>query len=203
VPGEGTRIVEECLTSLGGLDVLICNAGYGIYQPVAETTPEAMSRIWQVNYQSGYESVHAALPRFLEKGRGHIILTSSIIGKKGLAYAGAYCATKFAQVGLGEALWGELKGTGVGLSVICPGYTATEFHGVASGDGQRPVSRPFQGQHPRVAAAAMVRAVKRRKRETILTLPGKALILLNRLSPTLAAHVMALVGRREYAPKGP
>ena len=107
-PGEGGKLVQKCLREMADLGVLICNAGYGIQAPVTETTPEMMSRIWQVNYQSAYESIYEALPYLLQKRQGHIILTSSILGKKGTPFSAAYAATKFAQVGLGESLWGEL-----------------------------------------------------------------------------------------------
>ena len=142
VPGQGATIVEECLEELGGLDLLICNAGYGIYGPLQEVSPQDMARIWQVNFQSGYESIHAAVPHLVKQKEGHIVLVSSIIGKKAFSYAASYCATKFAQVAIGEALWGELRGTGVGVSVICPGYTATEFSAIRSKDGQSKILEP-------------------------------------------------------------
>ncbi len=65
VPGQGTSIVQECLEELGGLNLLICNAGYGIYGPLQEVSPQDMARIWQVNFQSGYESIYAAVPHLV------------------------------------------------------------------------------------------------------------------------------------------
>jgi len=196
-PGEGGEVVRGCLREMNDLGILICNAGYGIQAPVTETTPEMMSRLWQVNYQSAYESIHEALPYFLQKRRGHIILTSSILGKKGTPFSAAYAATKFAQVGLGESLWGELRGSGVDVTVICPGYTATEFHDVLEhGETRIKIKRPFKGQSPELVAAAMVNAVVRKRREVYLTLSGKALLLLDRISPSISTRIMAYVGRK-------
>ncbi|MFQ5738614.1 MAG: SDR family NAD(P)-dependent oxidoreductase [Acidobacteriota bacterium] len=195
LPGEGKSIVQECLRELGGLDVLVCNAGYGLLGPIAEVSPQAMARVWQVNYQSAYESIHEALPYFLDQGRGHIALVSSIIGKKGMPFSGAYCATKFAQVGLGEALWGELKGTGVGVTIVCPGATATEFQPAA----ERPTgisTGKVHGQDPAKVASILVEAVLRRRREVHLTASGKFVLALDRVSPSLASHLMAWVGRK-------
>ncbi len=194
VPGQGATIVKECLEALGGLNLLICNAGYGIYGPLQEVSPQEMARIWQVNFQSGYESIHAALPHLVEQKKGHIVLVSSIIGKKAFPYAASYCATKFAQVAIGEALWGELRETGVGVSVICPGYTATEFQRCAQKTAsQGSWNRLGRGQDSAAVARAIVSAVRHKKREVHLTLPGRIFCGINRLSPFLVNHVAARV----------
>ena len=192
IQGQGAAIVRECLEELGGLDFLVCNAGYGIYGPLEEVPPQDMARIWQVNFQSGYESIHAALPHLLEQKRGHIVLVSSVIGKKAFPYAASYCATKFAQVAVGEALWGELRGTGVGVSVICPGYTRTEFQQAAQKTKSlQSMNRPGNGQRPEAVARAIVGAVRRKKREVHLTLSGRLLCIMNRISPFLVNQVTA------------
>jgi short-subunit dehydrogenase len=201
VPGEGERVVERCLQELGDLDFLICNAGYGIFGPAGATSPAQMSRIWQVNFQSAYESIHRALPHFSRKRGGHIVLTSSVVGKKGMAFSAAYCATKFAQVGLGEALWGELRGTGIGVSVVCPGFTATEFHEAAERKMGTPgINRALEGQSPAIVAEAIVNAIANRRREIHLSAAGKVLLALDRVSPALATRLMAWVGTRELKP---
>ena len=192
--GQGAVVVQECIQQLGGLDVLVSNAGFGIYGPQPEVTPAQMERIWQVNFQSGYESIHAALPHMLERRSGHIVLVSSVIGKKALPYAGSYCATKAAQISLGEALWSELKGSGVGVSVICPGYTATEFQSSAhKTESLRSMRRLGGGQPPQVVARAILRAVDRGSREIHLTLLGKLLCGMDRLSPNLVSHLIARI----------
>ncbi len=198
VAGQGAVVVRECLEQLGGLDVLVCNAGYGVFGPVHKVDPKDMARIWQVNYQSGFESIHEALPYFLERRQGHIVLTSSVIGKVSIPLGSAYCATKFAQIALGESLWGELRGTGVGVSVVCPGFTATEFQQASERtQGTQKPERSVKGQHPRAVADAMVEAVLKKKREVHLTFPGKVLMAVNRISPSLAVWVMATLSDRE------
>ena len=202
VPGQGKELVEACLSEMGGVEILVCNAGYGVYGPIGEVSPEEMLRIWQVNYQAAYESIHEVLPHMLEKGRGHIVLVSSVIGRKALPYAGAYCATKFAQVALGESLWGELKNTGVGISVICPGYTATEFQRSAVKTASlRSMRRLGGGQSPEVVAGAIVKAVRRKTREVHLTFSGRLLCGMSRLSPGLVNLIMAWVVGREQSGK--
>jgi short-subunit dehydrogenase len=201
VPGEGTAAVEDCLLKLSGLDILICNAGYGIYGAVVDVTPEQMARIWQVNYQSAYESIYAALPYLLKENSGHIVLISSIIGKKALPYSGTYSATKFALTALGETLWAELRDTGVAVTVVCPGYTTTEFQkeAVRARDmGARKHS--LIGQTAEKVARITLRAIRGKRREVHLTLPGKLLLVIDRLSPGLSSRLAAYVGRRERVP---
>lgn len=200
-PGAGRTIVEGCLQEFGDLDFLICNAGYGVFGPTQSTTPSQMARIWQVNFQSAYESIHRVLPHFSARGAGHIVLTSSIVGKKAMAYGAAYSATKFAQVGLGEALWGELYRDGIGVTVVCPGFTATEFHSVAERVENSPeINRLVSGQSPQDVAQAIVRAIELNRREIHLTSAGKLLLALDRVSPTLATRVMSWIGNRELNP---
>ncbi len=164
---------------------------------MARIHPAKMARIWQVNYQSAYESIHEALPHFLNQGSGHILLTSSILGKKGMAYGAPYCATKFAQVGLAESLWGELRDKGIGVTVICPGYTRTEFHQASElPDGTGPSRGSLKGQSAKEVAEAMVASVLKKKREVTLSRPGKALVLLDRIWPGGASRVMAKVGSK-------
>lgn len=197
-PGRGTAIVRECREQLQGLDIVVSNAGYGVVGPVTEIPPEAVNRIWQVNFQSGYETIHAALPGLLRQRSGHIVLVSSVIGKRAMPFNSAYCVTKFAQVALAESLWGELRGSGVGISLICPGYTATEFQEAATRtESAQSASRPFRPDTSESVARAIVGAVRRRRREVHMTGLGKLLIGLNRLSPALTAHVTAWVGRRQ------
>jgi 3-oxoacyl-[acyl-carrier protein] reductase len=197
VPGTGETIVSQCLQQLGGLDVLVCNAGYGFLGPVASFEPEKMARMWQVNFQSAYESIYSALPFFREKQRGHIVLVSSIIGKKGMPYSAAYCATKFAQVGFGEALWGELRAEGIGVTVVCPGYTATEFHSVAEEEeGSLKSSRAIKGQSADAVGESIFKAVRKNKREIHFTLPGKTLLIIDRISSGLACRIAAIAARK-------
>ena len=154
----------------------------------------------QVNYLSAFESIEAVLPHFTEQRSGHIVLVSSIIGKKAMPNTAGYCATKFAQVGLGEALWGELKDKGIGVSVICPGYTATEFHGVATAKSSK-VNRPVKGQDSVVVAKAIVRAFTKQKKEIHLSWAGKLLLSIDRISNTLGNQAVLLAAKFNQKPE--
>ncbi|MFH1963906.1 MAG: SDR family NAD(P)-dependent oxidoreductase [Acidobacteriota bacterium] len=197
IPETGARLVEDALERLSFIDILICNAGYGLFGPAENVSPAEMARMWQVNYQSAYESILAILPHFRERGRGHIVLVSSINGKKGMAGSAAYSATKFAMVGLGEALWAELKDSGINVSVVCPGYTETEFHGIAAARILPEKKRSSRGQNAGKVALAIESAVRKNKREVHLTFSGKLILFLERISNGLAIRVMAAAAKKD------
>ena len=94
----------------GRLDVMMCNAGYGLYGEIDRVTPEQMHAVMDVNYFGTFHAARAALPVFRKQGRGHTIIVSSIVGQRGIPFMGPYSATKFAQVGLAECLRAELAG---------------------------------------------------------------------------------------------
>lgn len=200
VPGVGGRIVQEAEEALGPLDVLVANAGYGNSAPVRDYAPDRMARMWQVNFQSGYESVHAALPGMLARRRGHIFLVASVVGRRAIPYAAAYCATKFAQVALGEALYFELAGTGVLSTVICPGSTETAFFDAVERTPSGPPPRVRDRlQPPGVVAESIVRTVGKRRREIAFTLPAKAALLANRAAPWLLDAAVRIHLKRRLA----
>jgi short-subunit dehydrogenase len=156
-----------------------------------------MARIWQVNFQSGYEIIHAALPGLLQQGSGHIVLVSSVVGRKAMPFFSAYCVTKFAQAALAEALWGELKGSGIGTSLICPGLTETGFQEAAHRTASAaPAVRLFGVATSKSVARTIVAAVRRRRREVHLTGMGRLMLGLNRLSPGLTARLITPVALR-------
>src|SRR5437764_6575850 len=137
------RAVEE----FGRLDVMMCNAGFGIYGAIDEITPEQMKKLMDINYFGTYYAARAALRVFRRQQRGHIIIVSSIAGKRGVPFMGAYSATKFAQIGLAEFLRAELTGSAIHLSVVLPISTDTEFHEVMAREsgGMSRATGPRQG----------------------------------------------------------
>jgi len=122
-----SQLVAAAVDRFGRLDVLICNAGFGIYGTVDTISAAQMQRLMDVNFMGTYHAARAALGVFRRQGTGHLIVISSIVGKRGVAYMGPYSATKFAQVGLAECLRAELTGTNIHVSVVFPISTETEF----------------------------------------------------------------------------
>src|SRR5262247_2926209 len=121
------RFVSRIVDRFGQLDVMMCNAGFGIAGAIDEVTAAQARKVMEVNYIGTYLAARAALRVFRRQRHGHIIIVSSIVGKRGVPYMGAYAATKFAQVGLAECLRAEVAGSGIHVSVVFPISTETEF----------------------------------------------------------------------------
>ena len=104
--GDVESLVAKTVERFGGVDVMFANAGYGLFMPVEHMTDEATRRIFEVNYYGTIRCVKAAIPQMRRRGGGHIVITSSIVGRVGLPFYAQYSATKAAQDALGTGLAG-------------------------------------------------------------------------------------------------
>ncbi|RAH96709.1 short-chain dehydrogenase/reductase [Acuticoccus sediminis] len=114
--------------AFGGFDVLVNNAGYGLFGAIEEGTPEEYRTMFEVNVFGLIETTRAALP-VLRRKSGTIVNMSSGAGIAGSGGAGYYNAAKFAVEGLSEALAGELKPFGIKVMIVEPGPFRTDFLG--------------------------------------------------------------------------
>jgi len=113
--------------SFGGFDILINNAGVGIFRSVADLTPEEWRKTLETNLNGVFYFSHAALSRFRKRGGGYIINIGSLAGKNPFAGGAAYNASKFGLNGFSEALMLDHRQEGVRVSQIMPGSVATGF----------------------------------------------------------------------------
>lgn len=120
--------VANAVESFGGFDVLVNNAGYGLFGAIEEGTPEEYRPMFEVNVFGLIETTRAALP-VLRRSRGTIVNMSSGAGIAGGGGAGYYNAAKFAVEGISEALAGELKPFGIRVLIVEPGPFRTDFLG--------------------------------------------------------------------------
>ena len=119
----GKIIIEK----FGTVDVLVNNAGFGIHNIVNETKIEEMESQMMTNFFGTMYCTKAFLPKMLEQRSGHIVNVASVAGSIGLPGMASYCASKFAMLGFSESLSHELKGTGVGITVVSPIMVRTNF----------------------------------------------------------------------------
>ncbi len=117
---------------LGGLDILINNAGLGIFRPAADLTVEEWDRMIGVNLSGTFYCSRLALPRLRQAGGGFIINISSLAGKNPFAGGSGYNASKFGMNGFSEAMMLDHRHDNVRVSYIMPGSVDTEFSGQAS-----------------------------------------------------------------------
>ncbi|MCI3949849.1 MAG: Estradiol 17-beta-dehydrogenase, partial [Acidimicrobiales bacterium] len=99
-----THAVRQVEAALGPVDVVVANAGIGAFGPFAETDPAEIERLTRVNWLGTAYVIRAVLPGMVERRRGHVAVVASIAGRMGAPLEALYSATKFAQVGLAEAL---------------------------------------------------------------------------------------------------
>src|SRR5205814_4669362 len=117
---EMQRLVASAVEHFGHIDVMVCNAGFGIAGTIDDIAPDQMQRLVDVNYMGTYHAIRAVLPLFRRRNRGHIIVVSSIVGQRGVPYMGAYAARKFAQTALLEVLRADVAGSGLHVPAVFP-----------------------------------------------------------------------------------
>jgi short-subunit dehydrogenase len=189
--------IADIENAFSGIDVLVNNAGFGLYAPLQSVRREDIERLFAVNTFGALACVQAVLPGMRRRGSGLIVNVSSIVGKRALPMTGAYAASKYALQGLSDALRMELAGTGVRVSVVCPGYTATEF-------GDRVIDHGAVRSRPRggVMSAGEVAeeifdCARKPRREIVLTGKGRLVVFLQRFAPAVADWVIGRAVRVE------
>jgi short-subunit dehydrogenase len=189
-------LVAHAIHAFGGLDILICNAGFGFYGSVEETPAAAMHRIMDVNFHGTFHAVRAALPHFRTQARGHVVIMTSIVGQRGIPQMSAYSATKAAQVGFAESLRSEFSGTNIHISVVYPVSTDTEFREAMKRDYGHAVAGLGPRQSVDHVARAVVACVKRPKPEVYPHRMSRALAVLNAVVPAFTDTLVRKYGRR-------
>lgn len=191
-------VVGAASAAFGGLDILVNNAGIGAMSRFAEASPEHLRRIMEVNFFAPVELTRLALPLLVRGHRPLIVNIGSILGHRGIPLHAEYCASKFALRGFSESLRAELAGTGVGVLLVSPGTTETEFFdSVLARPARMPWSAP-RGASASAVARAAVRAMARRRHEIVPNAFGRLLVWLNRLSPRLVDWWLQRYGRQPW-----
>jgi 3-oxoacyl-[acyl-carrier protein] reductase len=116
----------------GGLDILINNAGVGVFKPVAETTVEEWHRVLDTNLSGVFYGCHAAIPHMKRRGGGWIINISSLASKNAFVNGGVYCASKSALNAFSETLMQEVRYDGIRVAYVLPGSVNTGFGGLSN-----------------------------------------------------------------------
>jgi NAD(P)-dependent dehydrogenase (short-subunit alcohol dehydrogenase family) len=120
-------LFAEVEQSFGGVDVLVNNAGVGLFGPVADMPPEDWRKVIGTNLDGVFYCCHEAIPRMKKRGGGYIVNIASLAGKQASPNLAAYNASKFGLIGFSEALFQEIRYDGIRVSYVMPGSVATEF----------------------------------------------------------------------------
>jgi short-subunit dehydrogenase len=118
------RLLERAVAANGPIDILVNNAGIEWVCEYAKMSAEQIEQMIQTNLVAPLILSRLVLPEMIARGSGHVVMMSSLGGKKGSPYSATYAATKAGLIEWTSGVREELRGTGVSASVICPGFVA-------------------------------------------------------------------------------
>jgi NAD(P)-dependent dehydrogenase (short-subunit alcohol dehydrogenase family) len=147
---EVAALVEHAVAEFGGLDVLVNNAGIGIFGRVEDLSPKDFRAVLETNLCGVYYGCHEAIPQMKKRGGGYIINISSLAGTNAHPQMSAYNASKFGLNGFSEALMQEVRHDGIKVSYIMPGSVNTEF-----GDEEPSAEKSWQLQPSDIARVVL------------------------------------------------
>jgi short-subunit dehydrogenase len=187
------QVVEQAAKALGGIDVLINNAGTLNFGPFEAEDPLLIERLFQANVLAPVLLTRALLPQLLGQGHGRIVNVGSTFGSIGFPFFASYSASKFAMRGFSQALRRELTGTGIGITYVAPRATRTDFN---PANVQR-MNQALKNKEdsPAQVAAAIVDAVRNERNDVYLGWPEKLFVRLNALLPRIVDKAL----RKQHA----
>jgi short-subunit dehydrogenase len=197
LPGEGHRVVvadlalegaaERLVKDAGDVDIFVANAGLPASGRLEGFTQEQIERAIRVNLESPVKMARELFPPMVDRGAGHLVFVSSISGKAATARASLYAATKFGLRGFAFCLRDDLRGSGVGVSVVSPG-TIRDAGMYADSGAKAP---PGLGTGtPKQVADAVVRSIERNRGEiTVAPLRQRALSRFAINAPEISGRV--------------
>lgn len=202
IPTDVTRrehveqLADAALNYFGRIDTWVNNAGISIFATFDKLTDEEIRRIMDVNFMGTIYGIQAALPRMRAQGEGTIINVASVAGKRAIPLQSIYSASKFAIVGLGEALRTELANEPAEINVctICPPSINTPFFDhvlTKEGIAPKPMAPVYE---PETVAEAIISCAQNPQREVLIGSAGKMLALFNTIAPGLTDWFMAKSG---------
>lgn len=175
------NLVERTLQNFGRIDILINNAGIGIYETWQDMNLKDLRSVFELNFFSGFALTQAALPSLI-KSKGQIVNLGSIAGKTYMPYMGGYCASKFALDAFSRTLHTELKPYGINVLTLTVGRVGTGFGKRALGTKKHPSS---PSSTPELFARKVYLAIQRRRKELFFPRWYKWFLRLSRWLPSL------------------
>lgn len=194
--------VQEVVAHFGGLDVLINNAGIIEIGPLEHMRREDFERAMGLHFWAPFDLIMKALPHLQRRGEGRIVNIASIGGKMAVPHLAPYCASKFALVGLSDALRAELARDRIHVTTVTPGMMQTGSQGNARFKGDHraeytwfslSTALPFASTKAECAAAQIIAACRRGSPSLTIPLMARATIIGNALFPNIAGSMMKVI----------
>lgn len=180
------KLINEAVYRFGTIHILVNNAGISMRAILAECDLKVIRHVMDINFWGTVYCTKFALPYLLEN-KGSVVSVSSVSGLVGLPGRTGYSASKYAITGFMQSLRIETLLKGLHVGIVYPGYTASNIRNTAlNKSGNSQAESPLDESklmHPSVVAASIVKLVKLRKRQKILTLQGHLANFINRFFP--------------------
>lgn len=184
------QAVARTVEHFGGIDIAIHCAGVGLLGMFTDASIEDLRKVWDTNFSGAVHLVQSTLPALRRNRDSQLVFISSILGLRAVPRSAMYSASKAAVNGLAESLRMELKRDGIHVLTVCPGRIATPFMEHArSLDGKKGVSVE-RSVSPEAAAALILKAIAKRKRQLVFPLEAKLLHWLNLWFPGLVDRLV-------------
>ncbi len=187
-PDQITAMVAAAVAETNGIDLLINNAGIACYGPTHQMTMRQWNQVLQINLLAPVQITQELLPHLLLRRDPHIVNMCSISGLVAGGRFTAYHTSKFGLVGFTEALRGEYRRQGIGVTAICPGPVTTQLYRDASSsrtDGKVPQPPEWACATPETVARRTLLAIRRNERQVLITPMAHLLFQLKRFLPGL------------------
>ena len=194
---EVEQMSKTVLDKFDRIDILVNNAGFAIYGSVLELKIEEIESQMETNYFGMVYCTKAFLPKMLEQKAGHIVNVASVAGSFGLPGIASYCASKFAMLGFSEGLYHELKGTGVGITVVSPIMVRTNFFNHSSFKSMPKYSPTSLSS--KTVAKAIVRASTSPRLEIIIPPFVRGAVWLKHTIPYLINPILGAAFRKQMS----
>ena len=196
-PDQRNAAFTQAVEHLGGIDILINNAGVGAYAPTVSIGDATWNHLYELNLNAPIHLTRLALPAMLAQRKGSIVNISSIAGLVPLPWFTLYSTTKAALLSFTHGLGMELDQTGVTTTAVCPGYVMTPFQAnVITGKPPQLLQRTKRfAISPEICAAAILRGIEQNKRTIITPFSGHFLNALYFFFPKLIDRQFARYNR--------
>jgi short-subunit dehydrogenase len=195
-------MTKETLEALGGIDILINNAGLGLDATVAEGDVDNMRYVLDVNLLGAIHCIQAVVPHMRAQGRGVIVNVSSVAARVAMPYGAIYSATKAALAALSSALRVELAPYGIKVVAVFPGYTVTPFHRHSIKEVELPTPSPLlRAATAEAVARRILRAIRREERWAYVSWADRMAVLAADLAPGLVEWGLKTLWLRSRTPR--
>lgn len=181
---------NNILGKIGTINILVNNAGFGIYGRVIDQTIEDIEKVTSTNYLGMIYCTKMVLPSMIKKNQGHIVNVASLAASFGIPFMAAYCGSKFAMLGFSESLYHELKNTNVGITVVSPIAVRTNFFDNESFKGKMPHKLGYV-LDPKTVSNAILKAAYSKRLEIVVPFFVRSAVWLKQTFPYLINPIVS------------